>query len=163
MRVDWPLLRQLRYRWEAAQNGWNQWVLGYNSQRQQDLLERLGWPDADWRRLLPLLAAAACGALLALDWRPPGLGRRAAPADVPERLWQSLCRRLSCRGVGTPRGPGRLRPPRRRTISRLGAAGGRGRRLLHPAALPPARGRRSAPPLARLRALARAALFRRPR
>mgnify|MGYP000550092110 CR=1 FL=1 len=29
--------------WDAANNGWNQWVLGYNPQRQRDLLASLGF------------------------------------------------------------------------------------------------------------------------
>ena len=33
---DW--LRALRNRWEAANNRWNQLVLGYNPQRQSELL-----------------------------------------------------------------------------------------------------------------------------
>lgn len=165
MRIDWPLLRQLRYRWEAAQNGWNQWVLGYNSQRQQDLLERLGWPDADWHRLLPLLAAA-CGALLALAGLAAAWpGRRATAADAPERLWQSFCRRLARRGVARAphEGPADFA---RRVAVQFPAWGP----LVDEAAACYIRLRYRPPegddprrPIARLRALTRTALFRRPR
>lgn len=100
VRSDWSWLRQTRYRWEAAQNAWNQWVLGYNPQRQQDLLTRLGWPDADWRRLVTLLVGAG-GILLTvaglLAFWP---GRRPAPCDDPaERLWRRFCRHLAWRGI----------------------------------------------------------------
>src|SRR5690606_12612239 len=32
-RRDFSLLRQLFLNWDAVNNGWNQWVLGYNKQR----------------------------------------------------------------------------------------------------------------------------------
>ncbi|MCH2219257.1 MAG: DUF3488 and transglutaminase-like domain-containing protein, partial [Dechloromonas sp.] len=40
LRADW--LRNLRYRWEAVNNAWNQHILGYDPQRQRELLSRLG-------------------------------------------------------------------------------------------------------------------------
>ena len=61
LRSDW--VRTLLFRWEAVNNAWNQYVLGYNPQRQRELLSRLGLPDADWRKL-----AAALAILLAHDW-----------------------------------------------------------------------------------------------
>ena len=42
MRADLAWLRDLRYRWDAVTNAWNQWVLGYNPERQRELLRRLG-------------------------------------------------------------------------------------------------------------------------
>ena len=30
-------------------NRWNQWVLGYNPERQREILTRLGFGDIDWR------------------------------------------------------------------------------------------------------------------
>jgi transglutaminase-like putative cysteine protease len=42
IRIDADWLRDLRNRWEAANNTWNQWVLGYNPQRQREVLSRLG-------------------------------------------------------------------------------------------------------------------------
>jgi transglutaminase-like putative cysteine protease len=35
MRVDLAWLRDIRFRWEAVANTWNQWVLGYNPERQR--------------------------------------------------------------------------------------------------------------------------------
>ena len=40
-RHDYPLLRQLYLHWDSVNNGWNQWVLGYNEQKQFELLSKL--------------------------------------------------------------------------------------------------------------------------
>ena len=90
LRSDW--LRTLQFRWEAINNAWNQYVLGYDLQRQRDLLGRLGLPDADWRKLAAALAII-CGPLLlaitawALYQRPR--------LDPAARLWQKALRRLA--------------------------------------------------------------------
>ncbi|MCC4115276.1 DUF3488 and transglutaminase-like domain-containing protein [Aromatoleum toluclasticum] len=62
--MDW--LRDVRYRWEALSNTWNQWVLGYNPERQRDLLERIGFPQPDWRTLAMLLGISATGLMMML-------------------------------------------------------------------------------------------------
>lgn len=59
-------VRNLRFRWEAINNTWNQWVLGYNPARQRELLSRLGLPDPDWRSLGALMAGAFVVIMLAI-------------------------------------------------------------------------------------------------
>ena len=75
LRSDW--VRTLLFRWEAVNNAWNQYVLGYNPQRQRELLSRLGLPDADWRKLAAALAIICA--------RPPARGHRmdSPPAAAP--------------------------------------------------------------------------------
>ncbi|MDP5241284.1 DUF3488 and transglutaminase-like domain-containing protein [Uliginosibacterium sp. 31-16] len=96
LRQNFEFLRSLRYRWEAISNGWNQWVLGYNAQRQLDLMRSLGLPDADWRQLAGLLAACASAWLLWLGLR---LWPRHARLDALDRCWRRLCRKLARQGV----------------------------------------------------------------
>lgn len=93
-RSSW--LRTLQFRWEAINNAWNQYVLGYNPQRQRELLSRLGLPDADWRTLVTALGIL-CGALLlaivtSVLYQRPHL-------DPAARLWQKALRRLARRQV----------------------------------------------------------------
>ncbi|HVJ59718.1 MAG TPA: DUF3488 and transglutaminase-like domain-containing protein [Burkholderiaceae bacterium] len=58
-----PLLAQIRFRWEALQNSWNQWVLTYSDERQRAFLDWLGLrPDL---RTLGLVFAAVLTVLLA--------------------------------------------------------------------------------------------------
>lgn len=94
--VDPTWLRSMRYRWEAVNNAWNQWVLGYNPQRQRELLTRLGVPDPDWRTLVSLLSAACTAVLLlVIAWT---LHRR-PPSDPAQRLWRRALARLRRRQV----------------------------------------------------------------
>ena len=88
-RADW--LRTLRYRWEAVNNAWNQHILGYDPQRQRELLSRLGLPETDWRSLATVLGIA-CSLLVAAmtAWT---LYQRPA-IDPARRLWLTALRQL---------------------------------------------------------------------
>src|SRR5690606_38244023 len=48
-------LRQLRFTWDSVANTWNQWVLGYNPERQYYLLSRVGLDQATWQMLALIL------------------------------------------------------------------------------------------------------------
>jgi transglutaminase-like putative cysteine protease len=92
-------LRFLRYRWEAANNAWDQWVLGYNPERQRETLARFGMSDPDWRGMVSVMGTAAGIVLLAVAlW---ALTRRvASPAEV--RAWNGFCARLERFGIRRP-------------------------------------------------------------
>lgn len=96
IRLDSDWLRELRNRWEAANNTWNQWVLGYNPQRQREVLSRFGWREPDWRSMTASLAVL-CGVALLLValWTLP---RRRA-VDPAQRAWQKYCAQLARRGI----------------------------------------------------------------
>lgn len=89
-------LREARFRWWALNNAWNQWVLGYNTERQRAFLERLGMRAPDWRKMTAALAVLSGLVLLALAgwmlYRRPRL-------DAAERQWRKLSRRLGKRGL----------------------------------------------------------------
>jgi len=96
LRIDADWLRDLRNRWEATNNAWNQWVLGYNPQRQQELLSRLGFTEPDWRSMTTALALLCCLALLAVA---AGALYQHKPADPVQRAWQRYCARLARLGI----------------------------------------------------------------
>ena len=118
-RINPALLTQIRRAWELADSRWTQWVMGYSSTRQFNLLQRLGVAEPDWtdlaRALVGLLSlAASAGAAWA--W----LDRRRQ--DPWQRLHQRLCRRLQ--GIGVAARP--HQPPRTlaaQVRQRHGAAG----------------------------------------
>ncbi len=96
IRLDTDWLRQLRNRWEAANNSWNQWVLGYNPQRQRELLSRIGLRDPDWQSMTASLAILCGLALLIVTlWTLP----RRRRVDPVQRAWQRYCAQLARRGV----------------------------------------------------------------
>jgi protein-glutamine gamma-glutamyltransferase len=93
-------LRGLRHQWEALSNAWNQRVLGYNPQRQRELLERLGLQDIDAGKLVAALSVAG---LLIFACLYAWATRLRRSADPVERLWQAFCAKLAKRGL--PRHP----------------------------------------------------------
>jgi transglutaminase-like putative cysteine protease len=96
---DW--LRPLRQAWDFVDNGWNQWVLGYDFERQRRLLAGISPDLASLKGMLwaMLAGVAALLALLALLLfrRPP-----ARPRDELSRLYGLFLARLARSGL--PRG-----------------------------------------------------------
>lgn len=99
MRENYAWLRELRYRLDAVSNAWNQAVLGFNPQRQRDVLSKLGMPEPDWKKMTAWLAGL-CGVLI--------LGlvlnamRERAQVDATARLWQAFMRKLVRKGITLP-------------------------------------------------------------
>ncbi|THF65753.1 DUF3488 domain-containing protein [Pseudothauera nasutitermitis] len=95
MRPEFSWLREFRHRWEAVSNHWNLWVLGYNEDRQRDLLARLGL-ETDWRTLT--LATGAAAGLLMLALLGWAFHQRRS-ADPLDQAWQAFCRRAARHGL----------------------------------------------------------------
>jgi transglutaminase-like putative cysteine protease len=127
MRTDLQWLRTVRYRWEALAHKWNVWVLGYNPERQRDLLSFVGIPEADWRALtasLFVILGIMTAALLAWSLR------RFVRPDPVQAAWRAFCRKLAAGGLerAAHEGPrhfsiraARALPAARRPILRIGA------------------------------------------
>jgi transglutaminase-like putative cysteine protease len=88
-------LRDLRHQWEAATNVWNQRVLGYNPERQRELLARLGMPPPEWKSLGLVLGGTLGALMLALLGWAVRQRRRVDPLD---RAWDAFCHKLARRG-----------------------------------------------------------------
>jgi transglutaminase-like putative cysteine protease len=95
-RVELNWLRALRFNWEALANYWNQWVVGYNTERQRDLLSRLGMPSPSWEKMAMALfwLVGLVVAVFSL-W----LLRRAHGEDPVTAAWRRFCRKLARRGT----------------------------------------------------------------
>jgi transglutaminase-like putative cysteine protease len=92
--------RRARLAFDAVQNGWQRWVLGYDLRRQRELLTQLGLGGLTAARLLGVLAlivALVFGAYL-IATRP-----RAPRLDPVSRAYRRFCRRLA--RVGLARAP----------------------------------------------------------
>ena len=77
--------------------GWNDFVLGFDANRQRNLLRALH-VGADADRVL--LAAFAAAALLALAWMAWRVAREQRERDPVLRAWRALGKRYSRRGLG---------------------------------------------------------------
>jgi hypothetical protein len=127
MRPQLEWLRALRYQWEAAAHKWNVWVLGYNPERQRDLMSYIGMRNADWRSLTAtLFTVLGVITVLLLLWSL----RRLARPDPVQRAWRAFCSKLATKGVerGPSEGPrdfaeraARSLPVARRAILRITA------------------------------------------
>jgi transglutaminase-like putative cysteine protease len=91
-----PWLREVRHAWEALNNGWNQWVLGYNLDRQLRLLTQLS-PHLAGRAWQISVAALLAGiALMAwIAWR----GSTGRERDEAARLYARFTARLARLGL----------------------------------------------------------------
>ncbi len=98
--VAW--LSELRQRWDAVNDWWNERVVRYDMRTQLDFLRWLGFDDPDWRILGYLLAAGLIGWLIVIAWHV-GRSSRGTPADRLARAYERLCAKLA--RAGAPREP----------------------------------------------------------
>ncbi len=71
-------------------------MLGYNPERQRDLMSLVGLPDTDWRALTAgLFAFLGLITAALLVWSL----RRLSRPDPVQRAWRAFCRKLAARGV----------------------------------------------------------------
>jgi transglutaminase-like putative cysteine protease len=90
-------MAQLYLGWDAVNNRWNQWVLGYNQERQMDVLHRLLGSKLTMYGLAAGTIAAVGLLLLAMCW---GLLRHRGPRpDRLELAYRRFQRKLGRRGI----------------------------------------------------------------
>lgn len=92
------MLAQLRYGWQFMNSRWEQWVVGYNAERQRSFFADLGFENVDWRTLgfwllvATLLVGGAVSIGLLVRERP----HRRDPALA---AWERFCAKLAAAGV----------------------------------------------------------------
>lgn len=88
-------LRDMRHRWEALSNAWNQTVIGFSAGDQRRLLERLGFAEPDWKALTGLLGSLSVALMLGLfAWAM----RQRARRDPLDGAWQAFCNKFARKG-----------------------------------------------------------------
>jgi transglutaminase-like putative cysteine protease len=92
--LDW--LRGLRNNWDALTNQWNQWVLGYNPDRQVEMLSRLGMKQPSWETMTLMLFWSVGGVLLLVAL---SLLRGIRREDAVQRAWLRFCGKLARAGL----------------------------------------------------------------
>ncbi len=97
-RTQLPWLMSLRLNLDMLNHQWNQWVLGYDSERQFGFLTRLGMEDITWQKMAInlLIGVALIVALIALVLlRKLTMGQ----TDAVLGLYLRFCRKLARAGV----------------------------------------------------------------
>jgi transglutaminase-like putative cysteine protease len=98
LRSNSEWLRQLRFTWDSFANTWNQWVLGYNPERQYWLLSRVGLDRATWQTLAMILFGIT--ALITCIFAALILRRlRSRTRDPVAAIYARFCRKLARRGA----------------------------------------------------------------
>ena len=97
LRRDFGFLHRARLQWDGIENRWNRWVLGFDADDQQKLLQALGWVGNQNLKLWGLVALSLLLSLVAIKlfqrWR-------AQPKLSPaQRLWQAFLQQLRRLGV----------------------------------------------------------------
>ncbi len=91
-------MRKLRLNWDAVANQWNQWVLGYNTERQFAFLTRLGMESVTWQKMALNMAAIA-GLLIGLFALFMLRKLYVRNTDKTQLAWLKLCRRFARAGL----------------------------------------------------------------
>lgn len=92
------LLRQLGHGWDAVNNAWNQWVLGYGPKRQTELLNKFGMQQVTAGNLTISLVVAVFATTLVLMLFM--VRRRNTSADPALTAYRRFCRYLARHGIG---------------------------------------------------------------
>lgn len=93
--LNW--MKRFNLGWDVLNNGWNQWVLGYNQQRQLDFLSRLTGSRVEWGNLaiwmVWAVSAIVCITAAFL------LGNPHRQTDPVQRAWLRFRKKLARAGV----------------------------------------------------------------
>ncbi len=95
-RFEW--LRQARFAWDAVANSWNQWVLGYNAERQVRFLSQVGLAQATWQNMVIALIATSGTIVLALALLLL-VRLTALRMDPVQRAYARFCQAMARRGA----------------------------------------------------------------
>lgn len=96
-RRDFSLLHKLSMNWDAVNNGWNQWVLGYNEQRQREFLSRLTGSRLSWQDLAVALIVFVTSVVLVISFFL--LRSRHGKTDPLQKLYAEFLRKLESAGL----------------------------------------------------------------
>jgi transglutaminase-like putative cysteine protease len=91
-------LRNLRFDLDTLANQWNQWVLGYDTERQFAFLTRLGMESITWQKIA-LNMVAGVGLLIALFALFMLRHLYTRQPDKVQAAWLKLCRKLAKAGL----------------------------------------------------------------
>ncbi len=112
VRTDSEWLKSVRFAMDATANGWNQWVLGFNPERQLRMFQRAGFQKPNWHNLV--IALMAVTALVVLVLTAIVLRRlRLQVRDPVVLAWLAFSRKLGAVGLAREGGEGPLDYARR--------------------------------------------------
>jgi len=94
---DNTLLKNAAFLYDSFQNSWNQWVVGFNKNKQDRLLQSLGFDDASTSDLILLLFVSLSITALIVTWLLLQQGTK--DNDPVQHLYQRFCMKLKRHGI----------------------------------------------------------------
>jgi transglutaminase-like putative cysteine protease len=95
-RLEMTWIKSLRLKWDAVNYQWQRGIVGFNIERQRDLLREFGFEDArPWQFMAAFAVAVLVWGLLLLG----AAQLRRSRVDAEVALWAALCRRLARAGL----------------------------------------------------------------
>jgi transglutaminase-like putative cysteine protease len=94
----WGLLANLRFAWQMMNSQWDQWIVGYNMDRQRQFFSNMGAHNIDWRTLgfWMWISTLVIGIIVAIGLR---LRDRRPPREAALVAWDRFCRKLAAAGL----------------------------------------------------------------
>ena len=96
-RQDYPVLKNLYMNWDAVNNGWNQWVLGYDQAKQLALLKKLINKDIAWEDIGLILVVTMIALMLFVSYLL--LRNNGVLLNPTNKIYQQFLKKLSKAGV----------------------------------------------------------------
>lgn len=96
-RQDYPMLKHLYMNWDAVNNGWNQWVLGYDQAKQLALLKKLINKDIAWEDIGLILVMTMIALMLFVSYLL--LSNKGIALSPTNRIYQQFLKKLAKAGV----------------------------------------------------------------
>jgi transglutaminase-like putative cysteine protease len=96
-RQDYPVLKNLYMNWDAVNNGWNQWVLGYDQDKQLSLLKKLISKDIAWEDVGLILVVTMIALMLFVSYLL--LSNKSIALNPTNKIYQQFLKKLSKAGV----------------------------------------------------------------
>ena len=98
MRMDTGLLRDLKFYWDAMDNRWNEWIIGYGPELQKQFLEMMfNKPMHAADMVLYLMLGLALLTLLVVMWLFKPFARE--KQDIMERCYRRFLEKLQSKGI----------------------------------------------------------------
>ncbi len=87
-----------RYYWDSFSYRWDEWVVGFNRERQFELFRKLGFENADWQAMVigMVILLALAGTLIGLWVFQQGAGIR---KDRIKQTYDRFCHKLAKTGI----------------------------------------------------------------
>jgi len=91
------LFKNIAFLYDSFQNNWNQWVIGFNQKKQNDLLKALGFDEPDSAKLIMLLLACLTVVGGFVSWFL--LTHKTVEKDRVQHYYNLFCLKLKRRGL----------------------------------------------------------------